>query len=218
MRTVFMMDRLTATFLSALLLAGPAFAAPATRPTTQSAPIDLSTPRAAGKAYADAVLGPSADPVRLREVVVGDDRSLKQAEVAAAHAGAMYELAAALTDKFGEEGRQYGGNREADYAKFIELVGKSRLSEDADKAILTGPGGDFQLVLRKAGGVWKVELTKALDGPDELAKAVAILNGQAKILRELAVEVREGKYASVSAVDKARRERARALLTGMKSK
>src|SRR4051812_38244542 len=66
--------RIAAMLLSALLIAGPAFSAPATRPATQAVAVDLSTPRSAGKAYADAVLGPTADPKRLREVVIGDER------------------------------------------------------------------------------------------------------------------------------------------------
>jgi hypothetical protein len=190
-------------------------AAPAAGQTAQpgrAAP-DLSSPQSTARSYADVVLG--GDPKLIRVVTTGEEGSMLQAEAAAGHAAALYDFAAAMAEKFGDDGRRYApDSAKSDRAHFFELLGKARLTIAADTASYFEPTSGFRLALRKGPAGWQVELPKPVgskEDPDIVSRAVESLNGQAALLRETAAEVRAGRYKSVQEVDKARRDKDRRL-------
>ena len=137
------------------------------------------------------------------------------AAAAARHAAAAYDLAAAAAEKLGQEGREYAPARDADRAHLLELIAKARLRTDGDAAYLADPNSNWMLPLRSEAGRWRVELPQALPDKEEHARAVRWMTAQAAMLRELAAEVRAGRYASVSELDKARREKTRKFAAAM---
>jgi hypothetical protein len=161
----------------------------------------------------------AAVPRAIRTVTTGDEPTYQQAEAAAAHAAAMYDLAAAVAERFGQEGREYADERAADRARFLGLLAKARVSIDEDSAFVFDPDSGWRLGLRRVGGGWKVELPNALGDKEEHAKTLRWMNAQANVVRELAADVRAGRYKSVQEVERARREKAnQARATMLKAK
>lgn len=186
-------------------------AAATTRPLTAvdlSRP-DLSTVKSAARSYVEAML--AADAKALRAVTAGDERAHEQAEASAAVTAATYELAAAVAERFGDEGRRFVPGRAEERARLVERIGKAREVVEGDTATLMEPDSGWLLTLRRDAAGWRVDLPAALRQKDDHARVLDWMAGKARVARELAAEVRAARYAKVGDVEAAQRQKTRQL-------
>lgn len=193
-------------------------AAPTSQPATQPAkpdekPVDLSTPKGALIAFANATR--MADFATLRRAskaeAQGDDLESSLIAASNTYQKAMGELFSAVRAKFGDaEVRKFMRQRGAvplePFLRLVEVeLDQHDIVIDGDSAKVVDRkdgNADTGIKLIREGGVWKVTATGlvAQFGNEQANQRVEMLTMRAEILGEVAAEVAADKYENIEAV------------------
>ncbi len=168
--------------------------------------VDLSTPKAAARTYADAMRVGDAESAN-RAVTGVDPRIIKLlADLGASRNG----LEAAAVKRFGDEGKRVAGGSEAPYGpSFLKLLDQADVRIDGDHATITerpaiqsttGPANAERsatppLKLMKIGNDWKLDYG-AMENTHNLTEALPLMEAFIHANREVAQEINSGTYST----------------------
>jgi len=191
---------------------GAAGQAPATQP------IDLSTPKGALRAFANATRAADFETLaRVSKTEPGDDLEIMLINASYAYQKGMGELFAAVRAKFGDtELRKFSRQRGAvPLEPFLRLIDAELDQHDVtiegDTAKLVDrkdPNNNTNIKLVREQGEWKVAATglAAQFGQEAVMQRVEMMTMRAEILQGVAAEVTAGKYENIEAVGNGLRE------------
>lgn len=182
--------------------------------------VDLSSPKAALKSYGEAMK--RGDPTAARQAVTGADP--KSIEALAELGGSRNRLSEAAVAKFGDAGKTIAGGGEESYGQaFDKMLDDAEVKVEGETATViqkTAPAETepasrpkpLPLKLRKVDGNWKVDYA-AMPNTRNLDLLMPIMRGIIKANDEVAVEIKEGKYATLSDARSAHQRLMNAVLT-----
>lgn len=178
--------------LSGMLLLSAVAAVGAPEGANQSADKecpDLSSPRAAALAWIDAAWDGDID--RARQILVPDDKQLEAVMSMLHWSAARRELEAAGEARFGEAGRKVSGYPDGSATGVKDRL---KVSVDGDVGTAELPDSVLSLKLRKQDGLWRVDLTDAIRDP-RFVRAARASSSLAKVARDVAAEIKAGRFA-----------------------
>ena len=169
---------------------------------------DLSSPKAAAKAFADAVT--AGDVAKAKAYSTGNEKQVTILEAMVNLVGSMKKLEDAMIAKYGKEAVKSGKSPVSsdDMQESTKRLSEGEVKVTGDTAVITArkkEGADAQTneswTLKKAGSDWKVELgslTKEIadEQVDGMKAFAAMIQGMTK-------EVAAGKYKSVGEANEA---------------
>lgn len=162
---------------------------------------DHSTPKAAAKTFAEAVL--AGDVARAKAACTGDEKQMRIVEAMLASIGSIKQLEGAINARFGSEQVKAAGKpplASEDMQDAVKRLGEGEVRVTGDKAVITPQnregdlGQENPLPLRKVGGDWKVdlaEMSKQMQGGDAAVEGMQAL---ASTIKGVTGEVNAGKY------------------------
>ena len=194
------MTRTTATLLAFLAVTlTPALLAAQDKP-------DLSSPKSAAKAFADAVM--AGDAAKAKAICAGDEKQMKIVEAMVGLIGGIKKLEDAMIAKFGKEAVKSAGKSPVateDMHDAIRRLGEGEVKVTGDTATVTPkkkPGGEEEhnepLTLKKVGGDWKVDLaslTKDVPGGEEQLEGMRAF---ARMIQDVTKDVSAGKFKTAA--------------------
>jgi hypothetical protein len=152
---------------------------------------DLSTPKGAAKAFAVALQNGDAEGAK-KASTGGDPKII---EGMANAASSMKKLRDAAVAKFGDEGKTFGGRKNADL-DLAKNVDDATFKEEGDTATMTPKEGS-PLKLKKVSGEWKVDVSEMAAGPMATMGA-AMFDSMAKAAKTTGDEISAGKYKTAA--------------------
>jgi hypothetical protein len=199
-----------------------ATAAPATKPTTAAAaaaiPKDQSTPKGALRVLADSM--EAGDAQRIRGVLHASNAAeQKMAEGMVDLATALAELKTNAIGAFGKQGAMpLTDDTEAMAAAGLErlVAATETVDPSGDRATVTLPdAGEAPAVVVKVEGQWRFPVAELARGSSEaeVKDGIELAAGQAKVMREVAAEVKQGKYKTADEVRQALDQRVMQFVT-----
>ena len=168
-------------------------------PTPPPAAANDTTPKGVLKRLAAALR--DGDAERIRAVMYAANASeAKMVAAMADMAGAMAALQKAAVKQFGREAaKEVVGDTEATDAQSQSRIDAADVRIQGDTATVTmDDGEDAPVVLKRVAGHWKLPMSELAKGADQAAldERLAGLADQSRLVRELAEEIRDGKYST----------------------
>jgi hypothetical protein len=212
-----------ATFLMLLFLAAAPAAtttAPATTPaaaTTQSAQVDLSSPKSAARSLFLAIQ--AKDVAALRAIVdAGDEITPEVNDALAQLLLAGGRMSDAGAKRFGKSGDPIG--RPMITPGTIASVDTAAVKETGDTAALQIPGHRRTMTFRRRDGNWRLVPEAIVIGAGGTTQPVPLqqlklLRNMATAMNELAREIENGKYQSSQEAERYVQERLHAVMIEM---
>jgi hypothetical protein len=168
-----------------------------------------ATPKQAATTFFKAMV--AGDVAAAKAASVGDERSERWLEAVVENTTAMRGYHDAMKARFGEQAA--GGSGLSDAAvgvkegEVLEAVEKGQEKIEGDSATITGAADKRKVVhLKRVNGAWKVDRGQ-LGGTESVDRFVDRTRRTTKAYRDLAAEVREGKYKSLAEARQAFGER-----------
>jgi hypothetical protein len=194
----------------ALRATGGAASAPATGPAA-SAPArvkaDLSTPQATVVTFLTALQADDQETVK-QAVSFADTKDPQTAEVFLNILLSTNQIQRAASERFGDGATAAFGDPKAALESRVAAVKKASPAISNDDAALTLPADEktnqpgATIALKKTGGQWKIDATSlfGLEGlpPEDLGKRVALAKKLLEINKDIAGNIRSGKYTSAT--------------------
>lgn len=168
--------------------------------STQSAPIDPSSPKGALKALALAMDHGDADAIH-RLVEAKTPSQAKMVDLMSEMAVAIADLKTAMRAQFGAEQAQSVLDPTDELKQSLANIDAASENDKGDTAtvsITATPDGTKSM--KRVDGMWKLSVEKSVDqlSSQQLDEDVAMLQSQIHGMQEVAREVRAGKYATAA--------------------
>ncbi len=166
------------------------------------AEVDLSSPRAAYKSYAHAILKLDEDALRQTVLIQSDDQKLA-VDAYINSLLAAQQLATASKQRFGSGTDQIA--RDGISEEFIKEIDTIRMTETDGVAEFRADGSDRPLIARKIENEWKIDLIPR--SSPQLPAQIKLVNAISQAMRETAVEIERGRYNTPADAEAALQQR-----------
>ena len=168
-------------------------------PAAETSPANDASPKGVLKRLATALR--DGDAERIRAVMyAGNESETKMVSAMADMANAMAALQKAAVKQFGREAaKEVVGDTESTDAQSQSRIDAADVKIQGDTATVTmDDGEDAPVVLKRVGGQWKLPMSELSKGanPAALDERLAGLADQARLVRDLAEEIADGKYSN----------------------
>lgn len=157
---------------------------------------DLSTPKGAAKAFANAM--EKGDAEAAKRASTGGNPAVVESMAKAM--GSSKKLRDAAVAKFGDEGKNIMGQENNEMAELAKTVDESEVKEDGDNATLKPKTGE-PVKLKKINGEWKVDLTEMMATMGTMG--TGMIDSMSKAASETADDIQAGKYKTMSEAQQA---------------
>jgi hypothetical protein len=174
--------------------------------TSAPAPsVDLSTPKAALKAFGEAIK--SGNLAAAKAVTISDEKANKILEAFVPTFGAMKRLSDTAVKKYGEAGKSIGNDSKGGF-EITDDLDKANIVETGDTATATMKDSKEKepIKLKKIDGQWKVDFVSMMGEKgktEDVSKIAPIFAAMTKAANESADEIEAGKYKTADEAKKA---------------
>jgi hypothetical protein len=177
------------------------FIPPASAQTTNPSPPDSSSPRGVLKLFFSADARGDGDA--MKALLVADSPSAQQLiDAIGDQKKADHDLTGALVARFPDQWKNDPRQAAvADLPQIFARIDQAQQHIDGDSATLQAAGADSSpFTLKRVGGQWRIPLTVLSAGgnSDELQNRAHQIEIQVAVMRQAAIDVAAGKYASQS--------------------